>query len=175
MGSELKTARRRSFRSGVLPAAALLALLIVQTEAFAALGLLTTPGIAVPKGSPVAAAQRVVQAPKYKFVTGMWLNSFSTLFYTGNEKDLALFVNDLTLVKGAEVNIRFSKSKGWADTTKFDKAGKAAPCQWRLSHIGNNFGVTVYLGDGKIDIEKLQLPPLKPDPSTVKKAGDAKP
>lgn len=158
------------------PIAVLLLVFAVQTEAHASAGLLTTPGIAARAGSPAAEAQKVLQAPKYKFVTGMFINWYSTLYYTGDAKNLSSFVNDLALVKGAEVTVRFSKAKGWADTTVFGKAGKATRCEWMLSHDGNNnFGITVYLGGDEFDIENLRLPPLKPDPSSVKdRAADRK-
>lgn len=148
---------RRASLAGLL---SLTFLVAIPNAAFALAGLLTHPGVAISANSGLKSneVQKVLANPKFKYVTGSFINSFTTLFYSGSTDNLEEFLDDLSQLKGAKVSLTFSMKHGVADTTWFGKTGKKASCQWRVSHHRDQFGVTVYLGDGKIKRGDLDIP-----------------
>jgi hypothetical protein len=157
----------------------LLVVIVAPTEVFAlAGGALAKPAVAVPAGSSIRQANKVLADAKYEFVTGSFLNSATTLFYRGDTRKLGFFLSELSSVKGTVVSLKFSRKRGWVDTTGWGPEGKAGAYQWRVFHMallngGRRFQVTVFLGDGKIDLEKLYIPPLRAGKPARK--GSAKP
>lgn len=151
-------------------------LLVLPASVLAAGGVLPKPFVGIPANSKLRSedVNQVLGARKFRFVTGSWLNFNSTLYYSGKTADVMAFLDELTRVKGTTVVLRFSKSRGFADTTFWGKDGKSAPCQWRVLHFQDQFTVTVYLGDGSVDIDKLHFPPLKPESDAANSLNPAK-
>jgi len=136
--------------------------------AFALAGTLKHPSIAIASTNdqqdPVGARmQKVLMDHKEKFVTGHFVNAHSVLYFGGSTDDLNQLLNDLATIDGTELTVRFSKSRGAAQALLAQEETKLA-CQWEIDHntwtSPNALTVTIHLGDGKIDLERLALPTL---------------
>lgn len=149
------------------------------STAFALAGLVSRPALPISARQKVdgEAVNKVLANPKYKYVSGLFINFSTSLYYSGTSEDLSDFVSDLAAIKGVKVSVRYSRKRGIVDTTWFGKQGKRAPCQWMLGHTPGVFGITVFLGDGKIKKADVELPagvehydepaparPAKPEP-----------
>lgn len=151
----------------LLLCAASLVLTLTEREAFALAGVLKSPSIAIavdasgsPKSPGLKKALDVLRDKKYEYVIGSFINSASRLCYAGETDDLNRFLDELAKIDGIQVSVSFSREKGWAESPFDGPKHKKGPCQWEVFHMGQRFQVKAYLGDGKIDIEKLVLPAI---------------
>jgi hypothetical protein len=112
---------------------------------------------------------------KYKFVVGDFINSSTNLYYAGDTDSLNAFLADLVAVKRTIVRVSFSKESKTATAAFGGNGSPSGPCQWHIQHLGFTpevFNVTIFLGDGKIDIGQLQLPDIQ---NVSSKPADGKP
>lgn len=164
--------RGRIVNSRALLGCCLLAL-AQASNAFSLGGTLDHPSIAIPATGEELNGQReavenrlylVLVDHKAKFVIGHFVNARSTLYFSGTAEDLSKLLADLAAVKGAVLSVRFSNARGEA-ASPFAKDVPASPSQWEIEHDGwsaapRKLTITVYLGDGKIDMERLALPEI---------------
>ena len=135
----------------------------------AAGGPLDKPGIAIPsrfsqdlQSTPrrlLAALQNQADA----FVYGHWLNSRTQMYFRGDTERLQRFLADLSEIEGVQVSLSFSKEEGPQNATCNSNPPADLTCQWSASHIiygddASHIHVTIYLGDGKIDLAGLTVP-----------------
>ena len=162
-------------RCSLLVAAALIGSLSSTSRAFALGGTLTAPSLSVPTAPGRSADDwlRVLSDKEYKFVVGDFVNWNTNLYYSGGTESLNSFLTDLTAVDATVIHVSFSKESATAASAFGD--GPTGPCQWKIFHSGlepEAFDVTIYLGDGKIDISKLSLPAIR-SAKTVGEQGSA--
>jgi hypothetical protein len=139
--------------------------LLAARSAFALGGTLTTPSISVATASGRDAKDwlAVLANKKYAFIVGDFINATTNLYYAGDTASLNSFLSDLAAVDGTEIEVMFSKESKDASSAFGSDQGHTGPCQWQIQHLGYTpevFHVTVFLGDGKIDIAQLALPPI---------------
>jgi hypothetical protein len=139
--------------------------LVAAREASAAGGTLDSPSIAVAAASGRDGADwlAVLKNKKYHFIVGDFINSTTNLFYAGDAESLSSFLADLAAVRGTVIELSFSKEAKDATPAFGGSQAQTRPCQWQIQHLGYSpevFYITVYLGDGKVDISKLNLPPI---------------
>jgi hypothetical protein len=167
-------------RCAIVATAGLLSLMVAR-EALALGGTLQTPGIAVATASGREAKEwmGVLANKKYKFIVGDFINSITNLYYAGDAASLNDFLADLSAVEGTTIRVSFSKESKTADSAFGSDEAHRGPCQWHIQHLGYEpevFNVTIFLGDGKIDVSQLNLPaihtPLKAKAATTKPAGE---
>lgn len=120
---------------------------------------------AVAEGAAADPVFGVLGASDYRFVSGVFADGCRVHFsYAGDVEALNTFLERLVACRGIEVRLRFSRERGEARVGLGSDA-KTAPCQWgvtqNLRERPGVFDVTVYLGDGVIDLEKLDLPPWR--------------
>ena len=142
-------------------------------------GNLKTPSISIPLSEPnggqnpiAAEMNRVLADHQKQFVSGSFINARSTMYFTGNTVKLNAVLKDLAEVKGAVISIMFSKESGVVEQ----------PCRWSIDHNGwanaENLTLTVYLGDGSIQLDELVLPEIRgttPTPKSVEFPIEKKP
>ena len=153
-----------------------LATLGAAREVLAVGGTLTAPSLSVSAASGRDAKDwlDVLSKQKYKFVVGDFINSTTNLYYSGDTASLNDFLADLSAVEGTTLRITFSKDSKTAESAFADNNTPRGPCQWQIQHLGTTpdvFDVTIFLGDGKIDVSQLAIPAIQ----TPKKAEPAKP
>jgi hypothetical protein len=138
-----------------------LSVCLMSAVAFARGGMLSGPQAYVPDGFDAGAVLAVLKADGYRFVSGSFINEFTNFSYAGDTAGLNKFLAGLAACDGIEVRLRFSKEKGVAPLS-YGPDAKSAPCQWGISQVVRRqpalLTVTVYLGDGTIDPEQLELP-----------------
>jgi hypothetical protein len=150
---------------------ALIGSLAGTTRVFGLGGTLTSPSLSVAASSGRDGADwiKVLSDKKYKFVVGDFINSTTNLYYAGGADSLSAFLADLAAVPGTEIQVTFSKESKTASSSFGGEGSPTGPCQWQIQHLGfipTMFNVTIYLGDGKIDISKLSLPVIRSAPSS---------
>jgi hypothetical protein len=143
--------------------AILAALCAAPSPTFAITWEMARPDIAsVAKGADAGPVLRALDAPEYKFVFGMNSQGRHVHFaYSGDTAALNAFLRRLAACDGVELRLRLFKTKGEAPE-HLGKDLKKVPCQWLvnqdLSEHPGVYEVSVFLGDGRIDLEKLELP-----------------
>jgi hypothetical protein len=135
------------------------------TTAFALSRELHEPEVFWPKGFDEKAAHAVTAVLKdarFKFKSGLisyWEPKFeTTLAYDGDTSSLNAFVAALAKVNGVNVKVTFAK-----DLSKETHGYPPAGAWWvQYAHDApNDVIVRVNLADPKLDIEKLELPPVR--------------
>lgn len=140
---------RNTLFSGLLVAALLV---VGRSDALALAGKLKQPGIALSKKYPDVVRKKIYAAlnrKDCKFVDGMFINSFTTLWYDSDTRALNLFMDDLKHIPQVTLNVSFVKSIS---------REKAA---WSVHHEAgdNRFHIRVGLG-GRIKIEEIYIPDI---------------
>jgi hypothetical protein len=157
-------------------------------EAWALAGRLDKPSIVIPttgdgelrQQDPVCTAMHKVLSDHAKqFVSGSFINAHSTMEFGGSTADLNALLKDLAGVEGAKLQIRFAKSSDDPARMQLDDVDGPLPYQWRIHHsawVGDpqSLSITVYLGDGKIQAEDVELPTILGKQPTVKIAPEFK-
>jgi len=151
-------------------AVALLSLAAAR-DAFALGGTLDSPSIAVSAASGREAKDwlGVLANKKYKFIVGDFINATTNLYYSGDTATLNGFLDELSAVEGTTIRISFSKESKTADSAFGGKEAHRGPCQWHIQHLGLDpevFNFTIYLGDGKINVDDLSLPAMRTPKTT---------
>ncbi len=119
-------------------------------RASAAFGELDSPQVSLPLDYPEKAREQVYYAlhrMDCRFVSGFFLNSWTTLHYRGDTRALNLFLDDLAKCPGATLSVRFTRDID-------------VDCDWRVGHKApeNRFQVFVNLKSDQIKIEDVVLP-----------------
>lgn len=98
------------------------------------------------------------------FVSGYYINWNSWLHFTGDDGTLNRMFAELARIDGVKYGIRFTKrpipaKSPFAGTAKFENL-KSQHAAWTVHHDGqsNDIWITILVGKGGIDLEKLQLP-----------------
>ncbi len=131
---------------------ALLICLALVGQVFAAMGEITEPGLGFPNSFPVAArekVQAVLERPDCKFLSGHWLNSFTSLKYQGETAPLNLFMQSLSECSGITLSIRF------------DKHSMTDDCDWTVTQGPfelTKLCVRINLKSKRIKLEDLVVP-----------------
>ncbi len=146
-------------------AVALLSLAAAR-DAFAAGGTLESPSIAVSAASDREANEwlGVLASKKYKFIVGDFINSTTNLYYSGDTASLNDFLEELSAIEGTTIRISFSKESKTASSAFGSDEGHSGPCQWHIQHLGHEpevFNITIFLGDGRIDLSELSVPAIR--------------
>jgi len=156
--------------------------LCLAREDLAAGGTLETPSISVATASGRNGAEwvTVLADKRFKFIVGDFVNATTNLYYAGDTESLNSFLSNLVTVEGTVIHVSFSKESKDAASDFGSDEKHSGPCQWQIQHLGREpevFYVTVFLGDGKIDITKLNLPLIRSAKtrSTDVKRADPKP
>jgi hypothetical protein len=136
----------------------------IPARAFALGGDLDEPSLSI--GDPVdQKLYDVLKDKQHKFTGGYFINWNTTLGYRGDAEALNRMFSDLEKIDGLELNIRFSKDRGSVSSPfrKPEKNAQPRECQWTINHWAGqkSIGLTVYLGDQKLDITQLRLPPMR--------------
>ena len=121
----------------------------------AAMGILETPSLAMPRDYPKADYEKikaVLERKDCKFLGGMWLNAATSLRYGGDTTSLNLFIEALSLCPNLKVHVLFYRPTG----------GNVGG-DWMVTQYGavNQVEVRINLASDKIKIENLALPPVK--------------
>lgn len=135
-------------------------------------GNLKTPGISIPLDRPdggeniiAAKINQTLGNHQAEFVNGSFVNSNSSMNFRGNTEKLNSFLKDLSEIEGSKVTIKFSNDKGVGHFV-FPEAGNPdQACQWSVFHNGwsqpHGITMTIYLGDGLIQLDQLNLPSIR--------------
>ena len=142
-------------RSAVLCSVAAAAALVFSLAApvSAVLGELTTPSVPFARDYPPEAREKVntalVRSKGATFLGGHFLNSWTSLRYSGDTLALNHFLDALVRCPGVTVHVGFKKLNDGTD--------------WRVGHSfhPNRFQVEVNLDSERVDIEKLYIPEYK--------------
>ncbi len=144
------------------------------SPAFGMGGLLKQPGLAFSTSASTGAAElgkaklpaqtqkliNVLSDKKQKFVGGYFINWETHLYYAGDAAHLDRFLDELAKA-GGRIHLHLSKAMSGTTLKMGDDVMESGPAQWEVAHnpfLGDDrFDVTIYLGDGKIDPEKLHL------------------
>ncbi|MFT7640853.1 MAG: hypothetical protein ACI9G1_002597 [Pirellulaceae bacterium] len=115
-------------------------------SAFALGGKLDSPGVAFSSNYLQAAQKQVMAAlerKECKFVSGSFVNWFTTLRYAGDTNAVNLMANDLAKCPGTTVTVTFKR---------LDEK-----CDWTLFHVANenSIHIQINLNSQQIDIEKF--------------------
>ncbi len=147
--------------------AAILAVLslLAAREAFALGGTLERPSLSVSAASGRNAKDwlDVLSKKKYHFISGDFINWNTNLYYGGDTASLNDFLADLAAVEGTTIRVSFSKEAKTAQPAFGGDEKLRGPCQWWIQHSGFEpevFQITIFLGDGKIDVSQLTLPAI---------------
>ncbi len=128
--------------------------------AWALAGKLDRPGVAFSAGYPAEAQKKVMAVlnrKDTKFVSGHFINSWTSLCYQGETRAASMFLEELAECPGATVSVSFKKLD--------------ATCDWRVGHDAhaNRFQVEFNLASPRMELEKLVIPPAKgPDLPSLK-------
>ena len=142
--------------------------------AWALAGKLDRPSIAIPAtGEGVASQQDPVCAGMHKvltehakqFVSGRFINAHTTMEFCGTTAELNALLKELAAVEGAGLQIRFSKGADDPVNLIVKTEDASPPYQWRIEHNAwagdaHSLSITIYLGDGKIKVEEVQIPTI---------------
>jgi WD40 repeat protein len=146
--------RKRLLATGARFGGLFVALVLMQLSptdrAFAAHGELDAPQVSLPLDYPAKAREQVYYAlhrMDCRFVSGFWLNSWTTLHYRGDTRALSMFLDDLAQCPGVTLSVSF--------TSEID-----VDCDWRVGHKApeNRFQVEVNLKSDRIELDKLVVP-----------------
>lgn len=123
----------------------------------AAAGTLTQPSVALPAEYSKAHGDKVYAALRRtdsKFLGGNWLNSFTSLRYSGNTRALGLFLEQLSECPGVSVSVSFFRPGPGQDLESTD---------WQVAHDAhsNSFNVRINLQSKTVNLEDLYVPPIK--------------
>lgn len=137
-------------RFWLLGTAAVLALGLT-TPASALAGKLDQPGVAFSSGYPAEAQKKVMAVlnrKDAKFLSGHFVNSWSSLTYQGETQAANMFLEELAQCPGVTVSVSFKKLENG---------------DWRVGHDGhaNRFQVEINLASPRLDLEKLVVPAAK--------------
>ena len=154
-------------RIGLVIALAVVGLLTNGAKhAFAVGGSLNSPDIAssgTTRDRDTAERLKILSDKKFNFIVGYFVNWTTHLDYGGDTASLNAFLSDLAATHGTTIDVAFSKETKTAASPFDNGKGRSGACQWEVFHSGEKqtvFHATIYLGDGKIDIAKLALPPI---------------
>ncbi len=161
-----RISERLKAQSQLLVILAFIGSLASANRAFGLGGTLNSPSISVSAASGRNGADwlAVLSNKKYKFVVGDFINWNTNLYYSGDTASLNSFLKDLAAVDGTLIQITFSKESMTAASAFGGDGAPSGPCQWKIFHSGFGlevFDVTIFLGDGKIDISQLNLPAIQ--------------
>jgi hypothetical protein len=99
------------------------------------------------------------------FTGGYFINARSVLCFSGGTKTVNGLLEDLSRIDGAVLIVRFSKAAGSTPSLVRDKLKVGKPCDCTIEHNGEGFThdltVTIYLGSEEMDVEKLEIPPIR--------------
>lgn len=143
--------------------AILATLCAAPSPAFAVTWEMARPDIAsVAEGADAGPVLRALDAPEYKFVFGMNSQGRHVHFaYAGGTAALNGFLHRLAACDGVELRLRLFKTKG-ETTEHLGENAKKVPCQWLVNQDVRErpgvYEVSVFLGDGRINFAKLELP-----------------
>jgi hypothetical protein len=134
------------------PVATVAVMLVCTASVFAEAGSLDSPSVAFAQSYPENAQAQVTAAltrKGCKFLSGMFVNWFTTLRYQGETKALNLFLGDLAKCPGVTVHVGFKKLDEESD--------------WQVSHdaLENRFNIEVNLNSKQIKLEDLSIPEAK--------------
>lgn len=111
------------------------------------------------------------------FTGGYFINARSVLCFSGGTKTINGLLEDLSRIDGAVLTVRFSKAAGTTPSLGPDKLQPGKPCHCSIEHNGAGFAhdlaVTIYLGNDDIDLEKLEIPPIRQHSGESTPLGDA--
>jgi hypothetical protein len=142
-------------------ALALAVVVLAPAQVLALAGDLEQPGLASHPGDDTTAIMAVLNSERHEYAGGLFLNSFSTMHFRGDVEALNMFIGELSEIDNVTVHVRFSKSTGVGRTLR----NETGVCQWRMTHhpsgTAHEIGVTVFLGDGRIDLDNLRLPAIR--------------
>jgi len=112
------------------------------------------------------------------FTGGYSTNARSVLCFSGGTKTVNGLLEDLSRIEGTVLIIRFSKAAGATPSLVPDKLKPGKPCNCTIEHNGSGFAhdltVTIYLGSEEIDVEKLEIPPIRNHSDGNTPPGDAR-
>ena len=135
-------------------------------QAFALGGSLNSPDIAssgTMRDRDTSERLKILSDKKFNFIVGWFVNETTHLNYGGDTASLNAFLSELAATHGTTIDVGFSKETKTAASPFDNGKGRSGACQWEVFHSSRKqtvFHVTIYLGDGKIDIAKLDLPPI---------------
>ena len=100
------------------------------------------------------------------FVSGHYINWNSWLHFNSDAGTLNKMLTELARTEGVQYGIRFTKSpipakSPFADASKLENL-KSKHARWTVHHDGqsNDIWITILVGKGGIDLEKLRLPTI---------------
>jgi hypothetical protein len=163
--------RNDDMRAFFAVAVVVFAILVPANKAWSLGGDLKSPEIAgsgYTRDEVTAARIKVLSDKKFNFAGGYFVNETTHLVYSGDAASLSSFLRDLTAVRGTLIHVSFSKETTTATSPFGTLKNRGPAAQWTVFHSArhpNEFELTIYLGDGKIDISKLVLPPIGSLPS----------
>lgn len=135
-------------------------------QAFALGGSLSSPDISssgTTRDRDTVKRLKILSDKKFNFVVGYFVDEITHLDYAGDTAILNAFLSELAAAHGTTIDVAFSKESKTAASPFDHGTGRTGMCQWEVVHSGKKqtvFHVTIYLGDGKIDIGKLALPAI---------------
>ena len=141
--------------------------------AFGMGGNLDQPSISIPtdpktkEADPVTKQIAEVLLSHRKDFTGGWfINSHSVLYFAGGVDGINSLLGSLAKIEGATLQVSFSKDAGVTRRTfPSNDAAADRPCDCMIDHLGwgdaRVLRLTIYLGGGRIDPDKLELPAVK--------------
>ena len=143
-------------------------------------GNLKTPGISIPLDRPdgsenivASKIHQVLVKHQNQFVNGSFINAFTTLNFKGNSEKLNSLLDDLAEIEGSKISILFSKEQGSGRIVFPAEGLQDEACQWSISHNGGAEAelvtLTIYLGDGVIELDQLRLPSIRGAQQEAKK------
>ena len=137
--------------------------LALVTRVLALAGDLSEPGIAFPASFPEPAKLRIMESLKHpdcKFLGGRFVNSFTSLDYSGETRGLNLFMEGLAKCPGVVLAVRFKQD------------GFAEGCDWMVAHMAGDpcqLTVHVNLKSPRLKLEDLVVPDAKGPPAAEEK------
>jgi hypothetical protein len=112
------------------------------------------------------------------FTGGYFVNARTVLCFSGGTKTVNGLLEDLSRIDGAVLNVRFSKGTGTTPSLVPDKLKAGKTCDCTIEHNGEGFAhdltVTIYLGGEDVDVEKLEIPPIRNHSDGKTPSGDAR-
>lgn len=153
--------------------------LLSAREAFALGGTLERPSLSVSTDSGRNAKEwlDVLSNKKFHYIVGDFINWNTNLYYAGDTASLNDFLADLAAVEGTTIRVSFSKESKNAEPAFGGAESQRGPCQWSIQHSGFDpatFNISIFLGDGKVDIGQLNLPAIHTTKQETKPAKSQK-
>jgi hypothetical protein len=150
-----------------------LSVLLLPISAWGRAGKMDQPSIAFPttgegaNGTPdpiCTAIEKVLDKHAAAFVAGRFINAHSTMEFGGTTTQLNALLKDLADIAGAKFQVRLAEASESGLRLDGKDAHDDRPYPWRIEH--NAWGdaqylsVTIFLGNGKIKLEDLQIPTI---------------